>query len=103
MQVDEYGAPVWLESGVRCGSHGAQRVYHESAAAVRTCYAVMRAEMAEQQALQEAEARNERWFEDRGYWEARAQEEYEERMGVIPFSEAYRMACPELFTEEDAA
>lgn len=29
-----------------------------------------------------AELRNEQYFESRGYWEARAQEDYEMRMGI---------------------
>ena len=32
-----------------------------------------------------AEMRNERWFEDRGYWEAVAEEEWEAARGVVPF------------------
>lgn len=30
----------------------------------------------------EAERRNEEYFENRGYWEARAQEDYERAMGI---------------------
>lgn len=43
-------------------------------------------------AEQEAELAYERHLEDRGYWEARADEDYERAMGVIPFDEAMRQA-----------
>jgi hypothetical protein len=47
---------------------------------------------AEARAEQEAELAYERHLEDRGYWEARADEDYERQMGVIPFDEAMRQA-----------
>ncbi len=40
----------------------------------------------------DAEAAVERFFEDRGYWEARAQEDIEAARGVIPFDVAYAAA-----------
>lgn len=40
----------------------------------------------------EAEQRNERWFEERGYDEARAQEDHEARLGVVSFHDALREA-----------
>jgi len=43
----------------------------------------------------EAELAIERYFEDRGWEEARLQEEIEARMGVIPFSEALTEALGE--------
>lgn len=93
MQLDEYGAPAHLEAGVRCGSHGkGRRVYHESAEAVRVCYQVMRYEVSQQMAELAAERDVERYFEDRGYEEARAQDDYEARNGVIPFDVAMRNA-----------
>lgn len=101
MKVDEWGAPVELASGVRCGAHGrGTPIYHESAAAVKLCYAVAREMEAQSRAEAEAELRNERWFEDRGWEEARAQEDYEARMGMVDFGTAYREACPELFVDE---
>lgn len=35
-----------------------------------------------------AELATERFFEDRGYWEARGQEDHEARMGVVDFRTA---------------
>lgn len=40
----------------------------------------------------EAERRNERFWEERGWQEARLQEEMEARMGVIPFEVARELA-----------
>jgi|SRR6185369_1133149 phage protein D len=101
MQVDEYGAPVWTASGVRCGSHGrGDAVYHESVAAVKVCHQTMYAEVAQQQAEIEAEQRNERYFEDRGWEESLAERAWEDSRGVVQFDEAYRNACPELFADE---
>lgn len=99
---DAWGAPVHLKAGVRCGSHGRDnRVYHESAEAVRRCYAVRNEMEAEQAAELAAEQAYERHLEDRGYDDARAQEVYEQRNGVVPFDQAYRNACPEAFADED--
>lgn len=39
--------------------------------------------MREDRAEYEAEMAAERYFENRGYWEARAQEDYEARMGIF--------------------
>lgn len=58
--------------GIRCGNrmaHGADRVYHPSVTAVKECYnESARIAFEEEQAKSEleAEARNERWFEERG-------------------------------------
>lgn len=101
MQVDEWGAPVELASGVRCGAHGrGAPIYHESAAAVKLCYAVAREMEAQSRAEAEAEMRNERYFEDRGWAEAMAERDWEDSRGVIQFDQAYREACPELFVDE---
>lgn len=100
MKVDEWGAPVHLEAGVLCGAHwrGAG-IYHESAAAVRQCYAVRDEMRAQQEAELAVERAYERHLEDRGYDEARGQEDWEARHGVIPFDQAYRNACPEMFAD----
>ncbi len=81
------------ETGVRCGNHGrVARTFHASAEAVRACYALGRELDAEAAAERRAELAAERYWEDRGYWEAQAQDAYEASHGVIPFDEAYRMA-----------
>lgn len=86
------------ETGIRCGNHGrGARVYHANPASVRECYRLTAEMIADQKAEIEAEQRYERFLEDRGYWEARAQEAYEETHGVIQFEDAYREACPWLF------
>jgi hypothetical protein len=88
-------------TGVRCGNHGrtaqGEHVHHASPASVRECYRLTAEAIADQEAEIAAELAYERHLEDRGYWEARAQEDWEERHGVIQFEDAYRAACPELF------
>lgn len=42
-----------------------------------------------------AERAYERSLEDRGYWEAQAQDDYEAAHGVIGFIEAWQLASPE--------
>lgn len=84
--LDEVGYPVrMVTGGVRCG---ACKVRHNSTAAVRYCHDLYRTQIAEQEAEIAAERAIERYFEERGYEEARAQEAYEARMGVIPFDVA---------------
>lgn len=98
---DDWGLPAQTVEGVRCANHGDWRVYHFDAAAVRACFTVTAQMQADQDAEIAAEQAYVRHLEDRGYWEARAQDDYEARMGVIDFADAYRMACPWLFTDED--
>ena len=89
------------ETGVRCGNHGrtspGEHVHHANPASVRECYRQTAQMEADQAAEIAAELAYERHLEDRGYWEARAQEDWEERYGVVQFEDAYRAACPELF------
>lgn len=93
---DDHGYPADLDAGVRCGNHGRTfRIYHNSARAVKACYDIRADEMAQQAGEIAAEAAVERYFEDRGYWEARAQEDYEAARGVIPFDVAMAQALAE--------
>lgn len=93
MQLDDLGYAAELASGIRCGAHPrGVKVYHDSVETVRFCYAVMRDQQAQQEAELAAELRNEQWFENRGYDEARAQEQWEAERGVIPFDVAMRNA-----------
>jgi hypothetical protein len=94
--TDEYGEPIETDNGPRCGSCKGR---HASTKAIKFCHALRDADMAQQEAEIAAELRNERTLEDRGYWEAIAQRDYEDRNGVIQFDEAYRMACPEAFED----
>jgi hypothetical protein len=104
MQLDDLGYAAELDGGIRCGAHPrGVKVYHDSVETVRFCYATMREQIAQQQAELAAERANERYFEDRGWEEARAQEDYEARMGMVDFGTAYREACPELFADENEA
>lgn len=82
---------VTFETSVRCGNHGA-KVYHNSIAAVRECYANRYNEEAIEEAERKAEMAIERYLEDRGYDDARAQEVYENSHGVIQFDQAMRDA-----------
>lgn len=85
-------------TGVRCGNHGrGVRIYHANSVSVRECYRLTAQMEADQAAEMAAELAYERHLEDRGYWEARAQEDWEKRHGVTQFEDAYRAACPELF------
>lgn len=101
-QVDEIGYPRDLDirQGPKCGCCTAR---HENVAAIRYCYDLAAEFRAQQAGEIAAEAAVERHFEDRGYWEARAQEDHEARTGVIDFQTAWDMACPERVTEREAA
>jgi hypothetical protein len=98
--IGEYEVKV-TATGVRCGNHGrtapSEHVHHANPASVRECYRLAAQMEADQAAEIAAELAYERHLEDRGYWDARAQEDWEERHGVIQFEDAYRAACPELF------
>lgn len=69
--------------GPRCGNHHGRRVRHGNAASVRECYRITRAQDLQIQEELAAEAAVERFFEDRGYWEARAQEDWEMMRGIM--------------------
>jgi hypothetical protein len=101
---------------VRCGNrkaHGTDHLtgaYHRDSAEVRACYAAgatgipsLEEEAADQEALAElmAEQAVERYFEDRGYEEARFQEQQEARLGVVQFGDA--MAAAEAARELEVA
>lgn len=92
MQLDDFGYAAELATGIRCGAHGRIKVYHDSTETVRYCYGKMRSDQAEAAAEAAAELAYERHLEDRGYYEARAQEEHEARHGVISFHQAMRDA-----------
>lgn len=98
IEVDEYSLPIATETGIRCGSC---KQRHALAASVKFCYAMQAEYRAEQEAEIAAERRNERFFEERGYWEALAQDEYERRNGVIDFIDAWHMESPETCPCED--
>lgn len=83
---------------IRCGCCLGR---HTTTTEVRDCYAERDEMQAQMDAEIAAEAAVERHLEDRGYWDARAQEDYERRCGVIDFADAYRAACPWLFDDED--
>ncbi len=75
------------ESGVRCGNHGKtpkgeRHTYHANRESVAACYALAESLRAEQEAEIAAEQGYERYLEDRGYWEARADEDREFWSGV---------------------
>jgi uncharacterized protein DUF6011 len=80
-------------TGVRCGNHrldGERR--HASASEVRACYARRYDQEDEARAERAVEAATERFFEERGYHEARDEEDREARDGVVSFSEAMAQA-----------
>lgn len=92
MQVDDFGYAQELASGIRCGAHGRAKVYHDSTETVRYCYAKMRSDIADQEAEVAAERAYVRHLEDRGHYEAQAQDEWERRNGVVGFQEAWAIA-----------
>ncbi|MCX5066713.1 hypothetical protein OOJ91_12565 [Micromonospora lupini] len=86
---DDFGFPVATDTGVRCGNHHtADPVRHANVAAVRECYRRWQEEEDAAEADHAAELAGERALEDAGYWAARAQEDHEAAMGVIPFDVA---------------
>jgi hypothetical protein len=89
IETDEYGWPMPTDSGPKCGNC---RERHAGAKAIRLCYDTSKAEADQAHAEHAAEMAVERYYEDRGYWDARAQEDYEAAHGVIPFDVAYAEA-----------
>jgi hypothetical protein len=88
---DFIGYPIATPTGPICGSC---RAHHIDVAAIRTCHDIT----AEQNAQQEDDFRLEvaqlRHLENWGYDEARAQDEYEARNGVVGFAEAWHRESP---------
>jgi hypothetical protein len=70
---------------IRCGSCPNR---HATVQDVRECHWERDEAIATQRDELAAELRNERYFEDRGYDEARNEEDHEARMGVVPFGMA---------------
>jgi hypothetical protein len=91
---DWLGYPLPLETGILCGMCR-RGVRHISVQAVRDCHEITR----EQEEQADADGRLEdaqlRYLENRGYDDARGQDEYEARNGVIGFREAWHRASPE--------
>ncbi len=102
---DWVGYPVSTDTGPYCGncSYGQRKIRHLTAQIIRDCYEITAEQEQEQEASWLAEIRAERHLEDRGYWDAIAQENYERAHGVVDFGDAYRAACPWLFEDERAA
>ena len=92
LDTDESGYPVHTDFGIKCGNHGRQKVYHTNIATVKFCFDLRRDQEAQQAAEIAAEQAIERHFEERGYDEARAQEDWEARNGVVDFATARAQA-----------
>lgn len=91
---DDFGFPVTTDTGVRCGNHHtADVVRHANVAAVRECYRRWQELENDAKAEHDAEMAGVRALEDRGYWAARAQEDHEAAMGVVPFHVAMAEAA----------
>jgi len=87
---EQYPSILRTEEGPYCGQCNrgwrkgdGTKIRHADRHAVKMCYAVAREMELDQRAECEAELANERSFEDRGYWEARAQDDWEARNGVV--------------------
>lgn len=91
----EDGHVAEVKRGPRCGACR-PGTRHPNVDSIKACHSQRDYELAQQEAERAAEAGVERFFEDRGYWEHRAQEDYEERMGVIPFDVAMAAALNEI-------
>lgn len=90
---DDFGFPIATDAGIRCGNHPtADIVRHANVAAVRECYRRWQELHDQVEADHQAEVSVERALEGRGYWDARAQEDHEAALGVIPFDIARRDA-----------
>jgi hypothetical protein len=91
---DWLGYPLPTETGPRCGMCR-RGIRHIDLAAIRACCDITR----EQEEQAEADSRLEdaqlRYLENRGYDEARAQDDYEARNGVIGFREAWHNESPD--------
>lgn len=85
----DFGDVLQTVSGPRCGMCDGR---HLNAISVLACHqnAWNQWQQCEDDAA--AERANERALEDRGYWESQAQDDYEARMGVVPFDVAYAIA-----------
>lgn len=85
----QFGRPEATLSGVVCGHcSGAFDhlvVRHASAGHVRACFEAGDEERWQAEGELAAERAVERHFEDQGYWEARAQEDYERSCGIWPY------------------
>lgn len=86
----------YTRQGIKCANC---KTYHPTVADVRDCHLEaerdqLEAEYEAQQARAEWEAdqANERSFEDRGYWEDQAFEQWERSQGVVDFGEALAAA-----------
>jgi len=79
VDFDWLGYVLASEQGPICG---ACSNHHASVKAIRVCHGIMQAQEDEMRAEQAAEQGYERYLEDRGYWDARAQEDHERAMGV---------------------
>jgi len=88
--TDEFGYAVETDHGVKCGNHGwGSKVYHRDVATVRACSEIRHWERQTERAEINAELAYERHLEDRGWQDARAQEDHEARMGVVDFQTAW--------------
>lgn len=76
-------------TGPICGSCHER---HTNVAGIRACYRLAAEMQADMEAEIAADRAAERYYEDRGYDDARRQDEYEARMGVIPFDVAMAAA-----------
>ena len=84
-QLGPFELPEATADGIVCGACSLPilggQVHHENVRAVRFCFESRQAWDAEAIAEQAAERANERYFEDRGFWVAREDEEREFRGG----------------------
>ncbi|MGI8307041.1 hypothetical protein [Saccharopolyspora hattusasensis] len=89
MRYHQFGRPEATLSGVVCGHcfdvFDDLVVRHASAGHVRACFEAGEEERWQMEGELAADRAVERHFEDRGYWEARAQENYEMSRGIWPY------------------
>lgn len=86
----EDGDVAHTERGPYCGEcnryayrMGMAKRRHADARSVAMCYAIAKSREEDARAEYDAEMATERHYENRGYWETRAQEDYERACGVL--------------------
>lgn len=95
-EISPTGLPVQTETGIRCGNHDRKlKINHENIAAVRYCFEETHAVRAQIEEELAAEARNERFFEERGAMSALDDQEREAAMGLRSFGQAWHEESPD--------
>jgi hypothetical protein len=91
---DTFGYPAAATTGPYCGNCP-RGTRHVNVQAIRDCYAIAQEQCEAHEDAYAAELAVERALEDRGYDEARAQEDYEARTGALGLVDWWHIQSPE--------